>query len=158
MAQSKKIFEINPIGRIVRDENEEKVYVEVDEQYRPAMLHMEEFSHLQVYWWADKTSSKKYRKTLQADPPYDAPRLGMFACRSPVRPNPIAMTTVKMLDVDQETGVVEIGDIDAFDGTPVLDLKVYVPVCDRVQRPKVPDYCADWPKWYPDEGWGPENY
>ena len=56
-----------------------------------------------VIWWFHKFEDKKYRRILQCDPPYECDgKVGVFACRAPVRPNPIAMTVVKVVKVDYE--------------------------------------------------------
>jgi tRNA (Thr-GGU) A37 N-methylase len=83
--------------------------------------------------------------------------MGVFATRAEYRPNPIAMTICKLLEVKEAEGVVEIGDIDAIDGSPVLDLKSYYPVCDRVQEVHIPEWLSDWPDWMPEDGLGLEN-
>jgi tRNA (Thr-GGU) A37 N-methylase len=62
-----------------------------------------------------------------------------------------------MVRVDHAKGEVEIVNIDAYDGTPVLDLKAYFPVCDRVKEVRVPPWAADWPEWLPEEGMGLEE-
>ena len=69
--------------------------------------------------------------------------------------NPIAMTTCKLLDVDEEQGVVRVSKIDAYDGTPIVDLKAYFPVCDRVKDASIPKWLSEWPEWMPDEGLDP---
>jgi tRNA-Thr(GGU) m(6)t(6)A37 methyltransferase TsaA len=143
-------FKIFPIGYVRRDNG--KTYVEVLKDYVPALKELEHFSHLQVFWWFSEFQDDDYRAIMQSEAPYDAPVLGVFACRSPVRPNPIGLTTAKILQVDHESGTIEIANIDAFDDTPVIDLKAYIPVCDRVKDVSVPAWCADWPKWMPDEG------
>ncbi len=51
-----------------------------------------------------------------------------------------------------------IADIDAYDGTPLVDLKAYFPVCDRVQEARIPEWLAGWPEWMPEEGLGLEVY
>ena len=56
--------------------------------------------------------------------------------------------------MDRERGVVEVDNIDAFDGTPILDLKAYCPVLDRVKEFKTPPWMEGWPEWLPDEGIG----
>lgn len=78
--------------------------------------------------------------------------MGVFASRAPMRPNPIALSTVKIKTVDMEKGRIEIGNIDAFDGSPVLDLKAYIPCFARVEDPKTPSWVQGWPQWMPDEG------
>jgi tRNA (Thr-GGU) A37 N-methylase len=92
---------------------------------------------------------------LQTRPPYAEEHLtGIFATRSPYRPNPIAMTTCRVLGVDEATGVVEVANVDTFDGTKIVDLKGYFPVCDRVKDARIPEWLADWPEWMPDDGQG----
>jgi tRNA (Thr-GGU) A37 N-methylase len=115
MAQTQEKFEVSPIGYVRR--NGERVHLEVLEPYIPALKELERFSHVQVMWWFSRYDDAMFRGITQSEhAPYDAPVLGMFACRSPVRPNPIGLTTAQILDVDHEGGRVEIIAIDAFDG------------------------------------------
>ncbi|NLE06202.1 MAG: SAM-dependent methyltransferase, partial [Crenarchaeota archaeon] len=92
-------------------------------------------------------------------PPY-APNVltGLFATRSPIRPNPINISVCKIKNVDHEKGIVTVNQIDAFDGTPILDLKVYFPTCDRVEEPIVPQRFIEWGNSIPLEGDPPINY
>ena len=69
----------------------------------------------------------------------------------------IGLTTAKILGIDHVQGEIKIANIDAFDGTPVLDLKAYIPVCDRVENVRVPEWASDWPEWLPEEGLGLEE-
>ncbi|MFW6261419.1 MAG: TrmO family methyltransferase domain-containing protein, partial [Spirochaetota bacterium] len=85
-------------------------------------------------------------------PPFEAPPLGVFAVKSPMRPNPIALTIVKIIAVDRAAGTIEIARIDAFDDTPVLDIKGYMPAVDRVANARVPEWASAWPDSMPDEG------
>jgi tRNA-Thr(GGU) m(6)t(6)A37 methyltransferase TsaA len=149
-------FSVYPIGYVRRQD--ERVCLEILESYIPAMKELEGFSHVQVFWWFSEFDDDLYRQVLQSEhAPYEAPVMGVFACRSPVRPNPIALTTAKMIGVDHEKGVVDLVNIDAFDGTPVLDLKAYIPSCDRVAEVGVADWADDWPQWLPEEGLGLEE-
>jgi tRNA-Thr(GGU) m(6)t(6)A37 methyltransferase TsaA len=132
--------------------------LDIQEQFRPALKELEQFSHVQVFWWFSAFDDQMYREVMQSEhAPYKAPVLGVFACRSPVRPNPIALTTAELISVNHVSGEVQIGNIDAFDGTPILDLKAYFPSCDRVKHVRVPRWAADWPQWLPDEGMGLEE-
>jgi len=108
-----------------------------------------------VFWWADRHDNERSRSITQTRPPYASGKLtGVFAARAEYRPNPIAMTTCKMLEVDEGRGTVRVANIDAFDGTPILDLKAYFPVCDRVREATIPEWLSDWPEWIPQEGIG----
>ena len=77
------------------------------------------FSHVLVFWWADRNDQAALRETTLVDLPY-APglRKGVFACRSERRPNPLALTTCYIIQVDVEKGLVMLPWIDALDGTP----------------------------------------
>lgn len=78
--------------------------------------------------------------------------MGIFATRSPIRPNPIALTAVEIIHVDYQSGIIQIAYIDANDGTPVLDIKPYTPNLDRVETPVVPEWCSHWPKSLEESG------
>lgn len=150
---AKKEFRIFPIGTIQRSDDE--IVLKILEPYRPALRQLEHFSHVMVFWWADRNDNEKSRGILQTEPPYAAGKItGVFATRAEYRPNPIAMTTCKLLSVDEKEGSVKVADIDAFDGTPILDLMAYFPVCDRVKSARIPDWLSDWPEWMPEEGLG----
>jgi tRNA-Thr(GGU) m(6)t(6)A37 methyltransferase TsaA len=155
-SQEPERYEVFPIGYVRRTEG--RTALEILEPFVPALKELERFSHVQVLWWFSAFDDEMYREVMQSEhAPYDAPTLGVFACRSPVRPNPIGLTTAEILGVDHDKGEVEIVDIDAFDGTPVLDLKAYFPSCDRVKEARVPHWAADWPEWLPQEGLGLEE-
>ncbi len=147
------VFRMVPIGTIRR--LDDGVRLEILEPYRPAMQQLEHFSHVMVFWWADKHDNEQSRSILQTEPPYAQGRVtGVFATRAEYRPNPIAMTTCTLRKVDQKRGFVDVVEIDALDGTPIVDLKAYFPVCDRVKEASIPDWLSDWPDWMPDEGLG----
>ncbi|MDP8248777.1 MAG: excinuclease ABC subunit UvrA [Candidatus Tritonobacter lacicola] len=148
--QGKKAFKIFPIGVVRKDDG--RTYLDIREPFIPALKQLEHFSHVRVLWWFDKLQDDKYRKVTRVTPPYEnAPLTGVFASRSPVRPNPIGLSTAKILVVDPDKGVIEISGIDAYDNTPVIDLKPYFPVCDRVKDVSVPEWISHWPEWMPGE-------
>ena len=145
---------LTPIGRIVRDAA--GVCLEVADRYRPALRGLAHFSHVIALWWPDQFDPA-WGAMLQTEPPY-APGhvMGIFATRAPYRPNPIGLTVCPILGVDEAAGIVRVADIDALDGTPLLDLKAYIPVCDRVRAARIPAWLADWPEWLPEQGLGLE--
>lgn len=148
-----KTFQLHPIGTVHASDEEQSYTVQIDAPYRPALKQLDQFSHVMIFWWADKMDTEKYRRVMTTELPY-APGVeaGVFACRSEFRPNPIAITTMMLLDVDVENGTVVLPYIDAFDGTPVLDLKPYIPISDRIRDFKVAEWIADWPEWMEDAG------
>jgi len=146
-----KSYQLHPIGRVRAAETQGSYILQIDEPYRAGLKKMDQFSHVLIFWWADKMDTEKYRGLTTCELPY-APGVeaGVFASRSEYRPNPIAVTTMAILSVDVENGIVVLPWIDAFDGTPVLDLKPYIPISDRIRDFKVAPWAADWPEWMED--------
>ncbi len=71
--------------------------------------------------------------------------MGIFATRSPVRPNSIAASVARVLSVDLDAGAIRLAWMDAEDGSPALDIKPYHPCTDRVRDARMPARCAHWP-------------
>jgi tRNA-Thr(GGU) m(6)t(6)A37 methyltransferase TsaA len=99
----------------------------VDARFRDGLLGLDDFSHVWVVWWFDRNDTPEQRAILQVHPRRDPrnPLSGVFATRAPVRPNLIGLSLCRILSVGD--GVLEVDGIDAYDGTPVLDLKPYIP-------------------------------
>ena len=137
---------VTPIGEIKH--NEGGVFLKVKEKFLPALKELDGFSHINVLWWCNEFDMQEARNTLEVVAPYKkAPDImGIFATRSPIRPNPIALTAVQVISIDHDTGMIQLAYIDANDGTPVVDIKPYTPSLDRVEEPMVPDWCKHWPK------------
>lgn len=121
--------------------------VRVEEPYRAALLGLEGFSHVQLFWWFDGCDTPRHRGILTEEAPYrrGPESLGVFATRSPHRPNPIALSCAQILDLRPEEGLLVLDFVDADDGSPLLDLKPYTPSLDRVEAPVLPAWCAHWP-------------
>ncbi len=147
----KKSILLNPIGVIKSKEEEQKFWVEIEKEFRPALKELELFTHMHVIWWANKNDTPKLRKVLVSEelPPFygkDAPSMGVFSNRSEFRPNPIAMTICPIISVDLENGIIVVPWMDAFPGTPVIDIKPYLPMADLVESADYPEYLQHWPK------------
>ncbi len=150
-------FSLQSIGTVRVDADGFRLVI--DESFRPALAEIEGFSHINVLWWCHLLDEPMYREMVIADKPYkNGPeKVGIFATRSPARPNPIALTAVPVLSVNQASGEVRVAYIDAEDGSPILDLKPYLPAVDRIRATVSPEWCADWPDWYEDSAtfdWG----
>jgi tRNA (adenine37-N6)-methyltransferase len=119
---SSTVYKVYPVGR-VRNKKGKPVQLEIFDKYTPALHRLEHCSHVTVVWWFHENDTPERRKILKVHPRGDKknPLTGVFATHSPVRPNLIAITTCKVLSV--EGGMVTIDKIDAFDDTPILDLK-----------------------------------
>lgn len=139
-------FYVVPIGKTAVSER--GMFIELEPKYIPALKALDGFSHLNIIWWFSDFDNEETRSILETPQPYkQAPEImGMFATRSPIRPNPLALTTAEVIDIDYEKGIVQVVYIDAHDGTPVLDIKPYTPSLDRVESPLVPKWCDHWPK------------
>jgi tRNA-Thr(GGU) m(6)t(6)A37 methyltransferase TsaA len=100
-----------------------KTFIEIEKRYQPALLGVDTLKTLQVLYWFDRNDSPEKRTILQVHPrgDPDRPLRGVFATRSPFRPNLIALSEVRVLAV--RDNIIEIDAIDAFADTPVLDLK-----------------------------------
>jgi tRNA-Thr(GGU) m(6)t(6)A37 methyltransferase TsaA len=126
--------------------------LEIAPEYRAALTGLAGFSHVNVIWWAHFLDQPMYREILVCDQPYrNAPaQLGIFATRSPVRPNPLCVSVASIIAIDEQNGRIDIASIDAEDGTPILDIKPYHPCEDRLRDFTVPQWCANWPQWHED--------
>ena len=94
--------------------------LEIQPEFEPGLTDIEGFSHLVVIWEFDR--SKGFE--LMGQPPSDNRPHGVFATRSPRRPNPIGLTTVELL---RRNGLeLHVHGVDMLDGTPILDIKPYL--------------------------------
>lgn len=141
-----KAYTVNPIGTIHFDAD--GPILQMEESYAAAIRELDGFSHINVLWWCHECDSEEARSILEVPSPYrKAPEImGIFATRSPMRPNPVALTAAQVIHIDHEAGAIRLAYIDAEDGTPVLDIKPYTPSIDRVEQPTVPTWCSHWPK------------
>jgi tRNA-Thr(GGU) m(6)t(6)A37 methyltransferase TsaA len=131
-------FRVRPIGRVETDGDEARIRIFDD--YVDGLLGLDGWSHVNVLWWLDKSDTPEKRKILRVHPRgnRENPLTGVFACRAPFRPNPVALTVCKILSV--ENNVIRIDTIDAFDGTPVVDLKPHIPPDATRDGLRVPDW------------------
>ena len=99
--------------------------IELDPRYAAALDGVAACSHLVVLYFMDRA-----RRDLLVQVPRHAERRGTFALRSPVRPNPVAMSVVRLVGIDGT--ILKVVGLDCLDGTPLLDLKPYFPSVDSV--------------------------
>ena len=125
------------VGKEVRDKNVVSRII-FREEYIEALEGVEEFSHLFVLFWLHKMSDED-RKVTKVHPRgrADMPLLGIFATRTPHRPNPIGLTRVKLLKI--KGNVLTVQGLDAYDDTPVLDIKPF-DSWDTTEDFKVPEW------------------
>ncbi|MFX0016564.1 MAG: tRNA (N6-threonylcarbamoyladenosine(37)-N6)-methyltransferase TrmO [Candidatus Hermodarchaeota archaeon] len=130
-----EMYKVYPIGFVRKEKNEE--YLDILSDYSLGLYRLETISHVFVIWWIhenDTSEARNVRKTIPrvTNALYPPEKMGTFATRSPRRPNPLGMTLVKIMEVVEHR--VYVDHIDAIDGTPVLDIKPYLPNGDRVEE------------------------
>jgi len=149
-------IELNPIGLVKTELSDEEIKnrmfrdfeaeIEILDEYAEGLEDIEGFSHLLVLYYLHKVTEKQ-RKLLKAKPRRlvqyglnleELPSVGVFCLDSPHRPNPIGLSVVKLLW--RKGRIIRVEGLDAFNETPVLDVKPYSPR-RKVEKFKVP-------KWY----------
>ena len=136
-----RTFYLKSVG-IIR-KADEKVWVEIFDEYQDALLGLEGFSHIYVLYWFDQNDSAEKRRTLQVHPRKDPanPLTGVFATHSPQRPNLIALTLCKIESILGNK--IKIEEIDAYDGSPVIDIKCYIPASVKDADVRLPDWVGN---------------
>jgi len=131
-------FTIGPVGLVRK--NDEAVWIEIFAEYREAMLGLAGFSHIHVFFWFHENDTAELRRTLQVHPRKDPsnPLTGVFATHSPKRPNLIGLTRCRIRGV--EGNRIAIDTIDARDGSPVVDIKCFIPDAQPLADVRLPDW------------------
>ena len=106
--------------------------LEIYPEFAPGLDRIEGFSHLIALFAFHGSGEGK----LRALPPFETEEKGVFATRSPHRPNPLGMTVLRLLK--RRENILEVGGVDMIEGTPILDIKPYTP------RDRKPDARFGW--------------
>lgn len=103
-------------------------------EVRPGLHALDGYSHIILLYWMDEAE----RDVLIQFPSHaDGPR-GVFSIRSPARPNPIALAVARLIAIDPEAGTLTVDQLDCRSGTPLLDIKPYLPRIDSVPEAVTP--------------------
>ncbi|RLG93743.1 tRNA (N6-threonylcarbamoyladenosine(37)-N6)-methyltransferase TrmO, partial [Candidatus Bathyarchaeota archaeon] len=118
----------------------EESKIEILNEFRDGLTGIEEFSHLIILYWMHRRDSEEERRTLLVYPRRHAVKVlkGVFACRSPSRPNPIGLCVVELVRVEGNT--LTVRGLDAFENSPIIDIKPYLPRSDSIPDAKVPEW------------------
>jgi tRNA-Thr(GGU) m(6)t(6)A37 methyltransferase TsaA len=104
------------------DNDEEEFYIIINHQYVDGLRDLRKFNYIYLIYYADRVIRKA---EMMAYPPWaEGKKVGVFASRSPVRPNPIGLSVVRIKNIVENR--IYTSGLDAFDGTPLLDIKPYI--------------------------------
>ena len=118
-------------GEAPPQDGEEISEIVIFDEYEKGLKDIEGFSHLHIFYWLHK--SRGY--SLSVRTPWDPEPHGLFVTRSPHRPNPIGYSVVQL--IGGEACVLKVKGLDAIDGTPVLDIKPYIPQIDSKPNARI---------------------
>lgn len=150
-AQATQWFRVQAIGSVDRpgaetsnldayyDPNVETA-LRILPRWAEALNGLEEYSHLIVVLWLDRAKRARQARRLRPEGRADMPEVGTFATRTPQRPNPIGLSTPRLVRRDGPT--LWVTGIDAWPGTPILDIKGYTPRDDLRFDASVPDWLS----------------
>lgn len=127
------------IGVVEKTEGK-KARVRIFPEFCSGLKGIEDFSHLTVLYWIHLKDTEKDRITLLVFPRHHKVNVetGVFACRSPSRPNPIGLCVVELLEV--KNGLLTVRGLDALEGSPIIDIKPYIPRLDSFPQARVPQW------------------
>jgi len=119
--------------------------VRIYPEYCQGLLGVDGYSHLILLYWMHLRDDEENRRTLRVVPRRHegAPLTGVFASRSPSRPNPIGLAVVKVEAVEGCT--LRVSGLDALEGSPIIDVKPYQPRADSVPDARAPDWTLRGP-------------
>ena len=118
----RKAIKLRPLGIASRTGKERIMRITICPEYADGLDGIENLNHIYVLYWMHKLKARD-RETVKVHPQGDLnkPLRGVFSLRSPMRPNPIGLTRVRLLKKEGNTLLVE--GLDALDGSPIIDIK-----------------------------------
>jgi tRNA-Thr(GGU) m(6)t(6)A37 methyltransferase TsaA len=140
----RKQGKLNFIGT-VENTDETEARIRIYPEYCEGLKEINKFSHLIILYWIHLRDKKKDRNTLQVIPKRHTAnvKVGVFACRSPSRPNPIGLSIAKLVKIDRCN--LTVNGLDAIKGSPIIDIKPYIPRADSVPDARVPKWTSKGP-------------
>ena len=137
--------ELRFIG-VVERAGEQEATVRIFPEFCAGLKGITDFSHLIVLYWIHMRDNEEERGTLLVFPRRHAVnvQMGVFSTRSPSRPNPIGLCVVELLKVEECTLTVK--ELDALEGSPIIDIKPYIPRADTIPNARVPEWTWHGPK------------
>ena len=119
--------------------------VKIFPEFCVGLQGLNNFSHITILYWFHLRDNEEERRTLQVVPRrhLGAPQVGVFASRSPSRPNPLGLCVVELVKIQDCTLVVR--GLDALEGSPIIDIKPYIPRADSISDARVPEWTFHGP-------------
>lgn len=150
MAEQPPDMELKAIG-IVRNDISQPVRhgwsevvsdIAIDSQLTEALDGLDDFSHLIVLYWMHRlTPGRKLALKVHPMGKLELPLVGRFATRSPSRPNPVGHAIVRLLE--RRGNILKVKGLDAINGTPVIDIKPFIPGYDSADDAKTPSWTTN---------------
>lgn len=137
--------ELHFIG-VVEKAGEKEANIRIFPEFCTGIKHIENYSHLIILYWIHLRDNKEERRTLLVFPRRHAVNVetGVFASRSPSRPNPIGLCVVELLKIEE--CVLTVKELDAVEGSPIVDIKPYIPTADSIPNARVAEWTHRCPK------------
>lgn len=131
--------ELRFIG-VVEKAGEQEAEVRIFPEFCTGLKGIEDFSHLIILYWVHLRDNEEERRTLLVFPRRHGVDVetGVFACRSPSRPNPIGLCVAELLRIKECTLIVK--GLDALERSPIIDVKPYIPRADSIPNARVPEW------------------
>jgi tRNA-Thr(GGU) m(6)t(6)A37 methyltransferase TsaA len=136
--------ELHFIG-IVEKAGEEEAKIRIHPEFCAGLKGVGDFSHLIILYWIHLRNDEEQRRTLLVFPKRHSWNVetGVFASRSPSRPNPIGLCVGKLLNV--EGCVLTVKGLDALENSPIIDIKPYIPRADAIPEAHAPQWTQNGP-------------
>jgi len=119
--------------------------VKIFPEFCVGLQGLNNFSHIIILYWLHLRDNKEERSVLQVVPRRHpgAPQVGVFASRSPSRPNPIGFCVTELTKIEDCT--LTVRGLDALEGSPIIDVKPYIPRADSISNARVPEWTSRGP-------------
>jgi len=130
---------------VVEVAGKEEAKVRIFPEFCNALKGIDGFSHIIVLYWFHLRDNREERRVLQVIPRRHTQdvKVGVFACRSPSRPNPIGLCVAKLTNV--EDCLLTVEGLDALEDSPIIDIKPYIPRADSISDARVPEWTRHGP-------------
>jgi tRNA-Thr(GGU) m(6)t(6)A37 methyltransferase TsaA len=144
------MFTMNGKGELqfigtVEEAGEQKARIRIFPKFIAGLRGIESFSHVIILYWIHLHDNDDERRVLQVFPRRHSVNfeVGVFACRSPTRPNPIGLCVTELIKCEE--GALMVRGLDAMEGSPVIDIKPYLPRTDSMPGARTPEWTTRGP-------------